>query len=738
MNPKFNNFTVEVVQLDQHSDKKDEEFEFNMANDLDEDEGLNDTKRMLVQLKDQRRNTNRKFTHEIQEIRKREISKGIKEPMTPNVNTRRIDQHKEVRFSNLDNKKDGSEHKARQSITSQSKNISPSPLIPRRAPQSKQSQSVVEAYKEKYREYSYRGSIIATNSIRKPSKFIMNQETRAMAQRRQESQNQEGFINKFREQFRQQSFMQNHEGNLEKDQEVRLQFQRTILGDQMKSQNHQSSDHKEIHVEDSFTEESKLTEDPSGEESKTATQQQDYNQAEGEDIPLRNRITFNPPQVAPLDSQRFKNLKVETAVNKVTRQPSNPGIRKRNSNIGLTSPIKLGKSLYHIEGKNENKQEDERKVTLKNTSIMIEKFKIQRDESIKRKRQRVSHENKKTSNNKVTNDENLTTANEEEKIGSQSRYVKSKFSKRIEDPQTNSLSVSKQTPILISHHTPSAQFMFTTRKTLNLYTEHGKKSSGYTVNGVKQYESKSNPSLIQFGPNSSSHMVSSLNQPNIEKPKEEQFKGVFTIDRKRPPNVRIFSNKVVTDETLCELLLYLETENVTTISMPNCKLYDAGLSILFEFLLAIKNLQRLKVCNNIMQLFPKEMPFLESATYIMGLALKQQKNLQVFELHGFFFKQDDYETLFEGLSSCHQLKQLTFSNNGLQDYGVEYISQLIEDPRMNIKQMTLMNNQLMDEGAEFLADAIQSEYCKLEKLDLKLNFIKDKGAALFVDGKLSD
>jgi len=53
-----------------------------------------------------------------------------------------------------------------------------------------------------------------------------------------------------------------------------------------------------------------------------------------------------------------------------------PGLKKRNSNSGLASPIKLGKSLYHIETKNENEHEDERKVTQKNTSIMIEKFKI--------------------------------------------------------------------------------------------------------------------------------------------------------------------------------------------------------------------------------------------------------------------------------------------------------------------------------------------------------------------------
>jgi len=105
------------------------------------------------------------------------------------------------------------------------------------------------------------------------------------------------------------------------------------------------------------------------------------------------------------------------------------------------------------------------------------------------------------------------------------------------------------------------------------------------------------------------------------------FKGVFTIDRRRKPNVRVFSNKVVTDEVLYELLLYLESEKVITISMPNCKLTDAGTSILFEFLQISTNLQRFKVCNNILQLFPKEMPFLESATHIMGLALKNQPNL---------------------------------------------------------------------------------------------------------------
>ena len=73
----------------------------------------------MIEIRDKRRNTNRKYTHEISDISRRDISSVIKEPMTPDLNQRRIDQVKEKRFSKLDDcTRTRSDNKERTSITS--------------------------------------------------------------------------------------------------------------------------------------------------------------------------------------------------------------------------------------------------------------------------------------------------------------------------------------------------------------------------------------------------------------------------------------------------------------------------------------------------------------------------------------------------------------------------------------------------------------------------------------------
>ena len=200
-----------------------------------------------------------------------------------------------------------------------------------------------------------------------------------------------------------------------------------------------------------------------------------------------------------------------------------------------------------------------------------------------------------------------------------------------------------------------------------------------------------------------------------EKPIEELFKGFVTIDRRRKTGVRIFSGRKINDQDLMDLLIYILHEKVDIISIPNSTFSDAGASILFEFLNEQLDLTKLKLCNNIMELvsLAREIPYLLTATSLLGVTLCSKPHLQVLELHGFFFHHDDYEMMFEGLSRCKRLKIIRLSNNNMQDYGVEQMALLIKDPTMNLEYLTLMNNNINDEGSIALADAILSEDSKL-------------------------
>lgn len=111
---------------------------------------------------------------------------------------------------------------------------------------------------------------------------------------------------------------------------------------------------------------------------------------------------------------------------------------------------------------------------------------------------------------------------------------------------------------------------------------------------------------------------------------------------------------MVTDKLIFELLLYINDDRVLSICFPNCRLSDAGATILFQYLEDQCSLCSLKLYNNITSITDskREIPYLKSATYVLGDALLNKKYLHTLEIHGFFLNLDDYRNLFSKLNTC--------------------------------------------------------------------------------------
>ena len=88
--------------------------------------------------------------------------------------------------------------------------------------------------------------------------------------------------------------------------------------------------------------------------------------------------------------------------------------------------------------------------------------------------------------------------------------------------------------------------------------------------------------------------------------------------------------------------------------------------------------------------------------------LKSNRQLEVVEVHGFFFNLEDISELFHNMGSCKQLRVLKLSNNNIQDYGVQFLAGMLQNQKLSkLKSLTLHNNNIGDEGALFLAECLE-------------------------------
>eukprot|EP00347_Sterkiella_histriomuscorum_P017268 403350039 len=459
------------------------------------------------------------------------------------------------------------------------------------------------------------------------------------------------------------------------------------------------------------------------------------------------------------DQGRFIDLKVQTnfrGKNKKSNimgfgredsiNPPSPSQKRRQTGMQVSSPIKLGKSLFHL---NNNPTKDSKAIgsnlangllvtptkklsgtNIKNNNGSGKGFKGPTNVSIKNAVENAMNEEEQNQIS-LSYKQKASLMMEQFKI-KRDASLKKHHKKEKKTPNEELKNQSNKT---IDYHNSKLSPKFMKQNTLNLYSDYNRRPSSNQSTAMKQFEFKSVNQVLQLKAQFSSSYQTTV--PNNDyKPPEENYKGSVMIDRKRKQGIRIMSSKKLNDQDMMDLLLHVVQERVDSISIPNCELSDAGASILFEFLNDQTQLSRMKLCNNIMELVTqqKEIPYMLTGTSLLGMTLMNKTNLQVFELHGFFFHHDDYDYLFEGLQQCKQLRSLTLSNNNIQDYGVEQLSYLIEDPTMNLQILTLLNNNINDDGGIALADALFSEHSKLQQLNLRMNFIKDNGAAYFVDG----
>jgi len=216
---------------------------------------------------------------------------------------------------------------------------------------------------------------------------------------------------------------------------------------------------------------------------------------------------------------------------------------------------------------------------------------------------------------------------------------------------------------------------------------------------------------------------------------EDVFNKSFAINRKNKLGVFIYSKDLIDDAILFEFLLHAYEETVMSLSISNAILMDGGVSILSHFLQPQKNLQVFKVYNNVMLLVEKglEIPLLIQSTSALAEAFFSKKFLHTIEVHGFFFSIPDLDLLMDSLKSCKSLKKLQFSNNSMQDQGVELLADVLGSPQCRIEHLSIYNNNCGDTGALALAKAMKINKT-LIILNMQMNFIRKEGANAFIDG----
>ena len=154
---------------------------------------------------------------------------------------------------------------------------------------------------------------------------------------------------------------------------------------------------------------------------------------------------------------------------------------------------------------------------------------------------------------------------------------------------------------------------------------------------------------------------------------------MFRIYRKIIKGANIHSLGVITDKKLFDFLIYISTEKISTFTITNGKLSDAGITILLEFLEDQHSLKSLKIYNNIMEIVSnnQEIPYLLTGTQQLAKTLCFKNKLEVLELHGFFFHDEDLMQLIKSLGTCVNLRVLQLSNNNIQDYGAELLAKML-------------------------------------------------------------
>ena len=89
------------------------------------------------------------------------------------------------------------------------------------------------------------------------------------------------------------------------------------------------------------------------------------------------------------------------------------------------------------------------------------------------------------------------------------------------------------------------------------------------------------------------------------------------IERKNgDAGIKVFGIELITDDILFDFLLHIADEKLLFLSIPSCRLSDAGATILFEFLEDQHLLYGLKVYNNMFKLISHKLqtPYLLTGT----------------------------------------------------------------------------------------------------------------------------
>ncbi|CDW77705.1 UNKNOWN [Stylonychia lemnae] len=449
---------------------------------------------------------------------------------------------------------------------------------------------------------------------------------------------------------------------------------------------------------------------------------------------------------------------------------------RKTNNMQIHSPIKLGRSLLKIE---HIKPPEDINAQRQSSNELIQKYMEQQLS----KRETINQQNTKT---KAEEEKKLqeSTFSKQKKAQNQNDSVRSiKIEKAIEEEKKiasivkdnkrhdeiddltksrhKSLKKNESDEVLNRNINDNRKVLsnqqkkFETSKNLSIYKsdlqsqaninnliDKAKKLSinkGFLRSPYQSERNAQNARLTQK--HFQSPIKTSQYDVNIDedKPKEESFRGYFTINRRNKKGSAIYANKQIFDELLLQFLVYISLEKVISFSIPNAFLTDAGATILFQYLEDQHSLNSIKVYNNIMAYMNEKkhdkepLPFLLSGTLHLAKTLLNKVHLQTLEIHGFFLSSEHLEDMFQNLQTCHQLRKLSFSNTNIQDFGVQFIAQLIKNPKIKLEHLTLYNNNLCDDGAMMLADAFQDhEYIKV--INLQMNFIRDLGASYFVDG----
>eukprot|EP00347_Sterkiella_histriomuscorum_P002126 403369370 len=228
--------------------------------------------------------------------------------------------------------------------------------------------------------------------------------------------------------------------------------------------------------------------------------------------------------------------------------------------------------------------------------------------------------------------------------------------------------------------------------------------------------------------------------PN-EPPQQIERSKCFAFNYRPKEGCFIYATKLIRDQDLFEFLLTVQDENIAKFSITNAELTDTGIVLLSHFFQHKQNLHVLKLYNNIMNFIlnspDKELPYLTIGTADLAQCLKLNTRLTSLELHGFFFHQPDFPLVIDALLNCHSLKNLQFSNNDIQDFGVKHLCRLLEtqnyENKIELEQLTIYNNNITDIGAQEIARVMKGNP-HIKILNLQMNYIKDTGGQSFFEG----